>query len=182
MTKVDDFIAAARAELGRPYVFGDKGPNSFDCSGLMQYAGAQAGVALPRTADQQQAATQRVSSPLPGDLVFWGDPAYHVALYIGGGKIIAAPEPGDVVKVQDVYGSPTYGRIAGLGTAASGVLDGVTSVASTVAKKTTGDAFGAFAVKIMFGAGGLVIIGLGLTVALKGRAAAQIKEVGDLLT
>lgn len=115
MTSVDDLIAAAAREIGKPYVYGDEGPNAFDCSGLMQYVYAQVGIKLPRTAHEQQRYASPVKNPLPGDLVFWGDPAYHVALYVGNGKMISAPHKGSKVGVSDVYGTPTYGRVPGLG-------------------------------------------------------------------
>ncbi len=104
-------VAAARSRLGDPYVWGATGPDTFDCSGLTGWAYLQAGVRLPRTSRQQWLAGPHVAlaALAPGDLLFWAsDPAqpasiHHVALYIGGGSMIAAPQPGDVVKVQDVY-------------------------------------------------------------------------------
>jgi cell wall-associated NlpC family hydrolase len=93
-------IAAARAELGKPYAWGAGGPDAFDCSGLTAWAWGAVGVGLPHNA----AAQQGMGSPVnqadlqPGDLVFFGSPAYHVALYIGQGLIIHAPTTGDVVK------------------------------------------------------------------------------------
>jgi cell wall-associated NlpC family hydrolase len=86
MSKVADLIALATTQLGKPYVYGDEGPNTFDCSGLMQYVFGLVGIRLPRTAAQQQKSVTRVASPVPGDLVFYGAPAHHVALYIGGGR------------------------------------------------------------------------------------------------
>lgn len=126
MASLSDLIAEAKAQLGKPYVYGADGPGSFDCSGLTQYVYGALGISLPRTAAQQQRAATSTSSPTAGDLVFWGNPAHHVALYIGNGMMIAAPHTGDVVKIQQVYGSPTYGRVAsfsgtgGLATALSG--------------------------------------------------------------
>jgi len=165
MSKVDDVIADARAELGKPYVYGAEGPSSFDCSGLMQYIFAKVGITLPRVASAQQDAVTKVSSPMPGDLVFWGDPAYHVALYIGGGKVIAAPEPGDVVKVQDVWGSPTYGRVGGLGTASTSIVDSVTFGASSVVSSVVSDITSGVRntmIKLVFAATGLGLVGFGL--------------------
>jgi len=132
VTKVDDVIGWAQTELGKPYVFGDEGPNAFDCSGLMQYIYAKVGVQLPRTAHEQQAWATRVSTPLPGDLVFYGDPAHHVGLYIGGGKMINAPHKNALVRVDGV-GTPTsYGRVPGVGGVlglAAGAVGSVTSAA-----------------------------------------------------
>jgi cell wall-associated NlpC family hydrolase len=48
-----------------------------------------------------------LSALQPGDLVFWGNPAYHVAIYIGGGRVIAAPHTGTVVQIQTIWGSPS---------------------------------------------------------------------------
>ncbi len=97
-------VNAAMAQLGRPYVFGAAGPNSFDCSGLMQWAWAKAGVHLSHyTFTQLNNDTRRISrSQLqPGDLVFFygGD---HVGMYIGGNRVVHAPQPGEVVKVSDI--------------------------------------------------------------------------------
>lgn len=96
---------------GVPYRWGGASPSGFDCSGFTEYVYRRAGISIPRTASGQAARASRVSSPRPGDLVFWGYPAYHVAIYIGGGKIIAARTPGTVVGVQNLWGSHYFGRI-----------------------------------------------------------------------
>lgn len=104
-------IAAARTQLGDPYLWGGTGPDMFDCSGLTQWAYAQVGIQLPRVAADQYNAGPHVSldSLEPGDLLFWAtdlsNPAtiHHVALYIGAGMMIAAPHTGDVVKIEPVY-------------------------------------------------------------------------------
>ena len=88
-------IAYARAQLGKPYVYGATGPDAFDCSGLVQAAWAAAGVSIPRTSEQQWADLPHVSSPQPGDLVFYtgspiDPPPGHVTMYIGGGQMIEA--------------------------------------------------------------------------------------------
>jgi cell wall-associated NlpC family hydrolase len=97
-------VRFAYAQLGKPYVYGASGPSSYDCSGLTMRAWGAAGVSLPHNAAAQQADTRSVSySDLqPGDLVFFGSPAGHVGIYIGGGRMIAAPHTGDVVKIQSV--------------------------------------------------------------------------------
>jgi cell wall-associated NlpC family hydrolase len=94
-------VAAAESRLGDPYVWGAAGPNSFDCSGLVMWAWAHAGVSLPHFSGGQYASTQHISmSQLqPGDLVFPADTGQHVAMYIGGGQIIEAPHTGDVVHI-----------------------------------------------------------------------------------
>ncbi len=104
-------IAFARAQLGKPYVWGATGPTSYDCSGLTQAAWAAAGVSLPRTTWDQVKAGKRVSiSDLePGDLVFYNSDISHVAMYIGGGQIIQAPHTGAVIDIQPVTEMPIYG-------------------------------------------------------------------------
>jgi cell wall-associated NlpC family hydrolase len=101
-------VEFAYAQLGKPYVYGGSGPSSFDCSGLTMESWAAAGVSLPRTAADQQAALPAVSigDLEPGDLVFYGDPAYHTAIYIGGGQIIQAPHTGTVVQISSLYDMP----------------------------------------------------------------------------
>ncbi|MEC3993577.1 NlpC/P60 family protein [Actinacidiphila sp. DG2A-62] len=97
-------VAAARRAIGAPYVWGATGPNAFDCSGLMQYAYRRAGVSLPRTSQEQMNAGVRVplSQARPGDLVIYRADASHVAMYIGGGRVIHAPYPGARVRVDRV--------------------------------------------------------------------------------
>jgi hypothetical protein len=141
VSKVDQAIAIANTELGKPYVFDAAGPNTFDCSGLISYVFAQLGISLPHNAAEQQKVTSPVTVPLPGDLVFYGQPATHVGLYIGAGKMISAPHSGAVVHITDV-GTPTgYGRVAGLGTVTAPVVDGVTSTVSNVADLLGGARF-----------------------------------------
>ena len=101
-------VNAAYSQLGVPYVYGGTTPGSaFDCSGLVQYCHRQAGISLPRTSYAQGGKGIAVSNPQPGDIVCYGG---HVGIYIGGGQMIHAPKPGDVVKVAKVYGSPWYRR------------------------------------------------------------------------
>ncbi|MFF2554720.1 C40 family peptidase [Nocardia sp. NPDC058058] len=97
-------IAVATEQLGKPYVFGAVGPETFDCSGLVQYAARAAGVILPRTSQEQYRLGDKVNSAdiKPGDLIFpaeqynGGEPT-HVMMYLGGGECIEAPQPGQVV-------------------------------------------------------------------------------------
>ncbi|MFD8610876.1 NlpC/P60 family protein [Streptomyces sp. NPDC059631] len=97
-------LAAARSALGRPYVWGANGPSGFDCSGLMQWAYAQAGVHLPRTSQEQRYAGRQIplSQARPGDLVVYRSDASHVAMYVGGGRVIHAPHPGAPVRYDPV--------------------------------------------------------------------------------
>ncbi|MFF1634665.1 NlpC/P60 family protein [Leifsonia sp. NPDC058248] len=115
---VDTAIAYARAQLGKPYIFGGEGPGGYDCSGLTMKAYGYAGVYIGSHSvnDQWYTAARRgqivsAGQRQPGDLIFWGSGPgsfYHVGIYIGGGMMIAAPTEGDVVKVQSVWGSPWY--------------------------------------------------------------------------
>ena len=95
-------VAAAKSRLGLPYVWAASGPDSFDCSGLTMWAWAHGGVSLPHFSGAQYASTTHISMAdlQPGDLVFHADTGSHVAMYIGGGQIIAAPHTGTVVQIQ----------------------------------------------------------------------------------
>ncbi|CAL9462203.1 NlpC/P60 family protein [Streptomyces sp. enrichment culture] len=103
--KAEKALAFARAQIGKPYVWGATGPGSYDCSGLTQAAWKAAGVTLPRTTyDQVDAGTTvPVSQAQPGDLVFFYDDVTHVGIYIGNGKMIHAPKPGTYVREESVY-------------------------------------------------------------------------------
>ncbi|MGW8376549.1 NlpC/P60 family protein [Streptomyces sp. ODS28] len=103
-------VAAAQSAIGSPYVFGAAGPGVFDCSGLMQWAYARAGVALPRTSQAQAAAGRSVplSAARPGDLVVYRDDASHIGMYAGGGQVIHAPYPGAVVRYESVNMMPVH--------------------------------------------------------------------------
>jgi cell wall-associated NlpC family hydrolase len=123
-TAAQTAIDAAMAHRGMPYAWGgggsagpgpgqkpDLGVIGFDCSGLTQYAYAQAGISIPRNSRAQYSALPKVSSNdlRPGDLVFWAnDPSdpqtiHHVALYLGNGRVVQAPESGDVVKESGMW-------------------------------------------------------------------------------
>ncbi|MEV5352870.1 NlpC/P60 family protein [Streptomyces sp. NPDC052693] len=97
-------VAAARSALGKPYVWGANGPTGFDCSGLMQWSYAQAGVSLPRTSQAQRFAGRQVplSEARPGDLVVYRADASHVGMYMGDGQVIHAPYPGAPVRYDPV--------------------------------------------------------------------------------
>lgn len=102
----------ARAQVGKAYVMGGTGPSSFDCSGLVQAAYRQAGVSLPRMSQAQSSAGRSVSlSALqPGDILYWGSKgsAYHVAVYVGGGKFVGAQNSNTgIVERSLSYDKPT---------------------------------------------------------------------------
>lgn len=102
-------IAFARAQIGKPYVYAAAGPDSYDCSGLTMRAWEAGGVSMPHYSGAQYDMFPHVplSALQPGDLVFWGPGgSSHVALYIGGGTVISAPQTGDVVRYRSIYGSP----------------------------------------------------------------------------
>lgn len=118
--QLDKFLAAAMSRIGEPYIWGAAGPNAFDCSGLVQWSLAQAGVAMPRVAADQARAGPllRLNQLRPGDLLFYHTdptaPNYisHVAIYIGGGWMLQAPETGmNVEVVKADFGAGFAGAI-----------------------------------------------------------------------
>jgi cell wall-associated NlpC family hydrolase len=104
-------VNTAKAQLGKPYVYGAAGPDSFDCSGLTMYAWRAGGVGLPHSAEMQYDAIAHISvSQLqPGDLIFYGTPIHHVGIYVGGGQMIEAPYTGAVVRYASIYRSDLVG-------------------------------------------------------------------------
>ncbi|MEU0378339.1 MULTISPECIES: C40 family peptidase [Streptomyces] len=111
--KAEKVLAFARAQIGKPYVWGASGPASYDCSGLTQAAWREAGVTLPRTTwDQVKVGTRVATSDLqPGDLVFFYDDISHVGIYKGDGMMIHAPKPGANVREESIYYMPIYGSV-----------------------------------------------------------------------
>ena len=107
----DQVVADARKYLGIPYVWGGTDPaKGLDCSGLVQRVYADLGIDLPRVSQDQAHVGQAVpglAQARPGDLLCFGTPADHIGIYIGDHKMIVAPKTGDVVKVQDVYRTPS---------------------------------------------------------------------------
>lgn len=99
-------VAAAEGRVGDPYVWGAAGPGAFDCSGLVMWAYAQAGVYLPHYSGAQYDDTIHIpmSDLEPGDLVFPADPGEHVAIYIGNGEIVQAPYTGANVQIVPLTG------------------------------------------------------------------------------
>lgn len=164
--KSADLVALANQQLGKPYVFGAEGPNTFDCSGLMQWLYGHFGVKLPRLAHEQANYGIAIpkSGPLkPGDMVFssWdGRKSSHVGIYVGNNQIINAPQPGERVKLQTL----TSGYLAHVDAVrrVPGV-DGVAGPTTTPAGFPIPDPFG---------------VGDKLTEAVKGIAGSIASTVG----
>jgi cell wall-associated NlpC family hydrolase len=121
----DQVVAAAKKYLGTRYVFGSTDPDrGLDCSALVQRAYRDLGVDLPRTSGEQARAGTRVDglkNAKPGDILAFNSPVDHVAIYLGDNKMIAAPKPGDHVKIQSVYETPTHiRRVLGADSTAGG--------------------------------------------------------------
>lgn len=113
---VNDVINVAKQQLGKPYVWNGKGPDNFDCSGLMQYVFRQVtGQNIGGWTVPQESAGTRVSIGQlePGDLVFWGSTGatYHVGLYLGNNQYLNALKPGTNVKIDAISNSfkPSFG-------------------------------------------------------------------------
>ncbi|MGI8949223.1 MAG: C40 family peptidase [Ornithinimicrobium sp.] len=105
-------VGQAQRYLGIMYRWAGSTPAGFDCSGYTQYVYGKAGISIPRTTQAQQRAAYTVSSPRPGDLVFWGYPAYHVAIYAGDGMIYDSGKPGLPSQKRAMFsGSKSFGRI-----------------------------------------------------------------------
>jgi cell wall-associated NlpC family hydrolase len=103
-------MEAALSKLGSPYRYGAAGPSAFDCSGLMKWSFAQAGIVLPRTSRAQSTVGTPVSKAnlQPGDLVFFYSPVSHVAMYIGGGKVVHASTSSSPVKISNLSAMPFH--------------------------------------------------------------------------
>ncbi|WP_431776593.1 NlpC/P60 family protein [Streptomyces cucumeris] len=103
----------AMEQIGKPYVWGAEGPNSFDCSGLTSQAWAHAGRTIPRTSQEQWRQLPRISLQRlrPGDLVIYNKGASHVAIYAGNGQVVQAPRPGQQVKLSPLATNPVQGAV-----------------------------------------------------------------------
>ncbi|WP_030258769.1 C40 family peptidase [Streptomyces violens] len=106
-------MAYALTQVGKPYVWGAEGPDSFDCSGLTSQAWAHAGKPIPRTSQEQWKQLPRVSlrELRPGDLVIYFPGATHVAMYLGDGMVVQAPRPGAKVKISPIAANPLLGAV-----------------------------------------------------------------------
>jgi peptidoglycan DL-endopeptidase CwlO len=106
-------LQAAITKEGDPYVWGAAGPGAFDCSGLVVWAYAQEGIALPHyTGDLWNSGIHVARSDLePGDLVFFFADISHVGIYVGDGLMIDAPDFGVPVHVEPVFWSAYVGAV-----------------------------------------------------------------------
>jgi cell wall-associated NlpC family hydrolase len=107
----DVAVAEAVAQLGKPYEWAGAGPDTFDCSGLTQWAWRAAGVSLTHSAEYQFRETRRVdlTDLQPGDLLFFGDPIHHVGMYVGDSTMIEAPYTGALVRYRSIWRSDLVG-------------------------------------------------------------------------
>jgi cell wall-associated NlpC family hydrolase len=111
-------LSIAARYVGTPYVYGGTTPRGFDCSGYTRYVYARLGISLPRTANQQMLATERVSrsEAKPGDLVFFvsGGRAYHNGIYAGNGMLYDSPRSGKSVSKRAIWDATiVFGRVTG---------------------------------------------------------------------
>ncbi|GGS08041.1 glycoside hydrolase [Streptomyces humidus] len=106
-------VQFATAQIGKPYVWGAEGPDSFDCSGLTSEAWKSAGRAIPRTSQEQwkQLPHVPVEEMRPGDLIIYFGDASHVAMYVGDGSIVHAPRPGRTVTLAGAGSMPILGVV-----------------------------------------------------------------------
>jgi cell wall-associated NlpC family hydrolase len=110
-TTGDAVVADAKKYLGVPYLYGGTDPSKgLDCSALVQRAYSDLGISLPRTSQEQA----KVGTPVPslaqaqpGDLVCFGDPATHIGIYAGDGKMVVAPHTGTNVQIQEITTTPS---------------------------------------------------------------------------
>ncbi|OTO02235.1 NlpC/P60 family protein [Enterococcus sp. 5B3_DIV0040] len=118
-SKRNKIVELAKSRIGVPYVWGGRDWTSgMDCSGLTMLVYQKIGINLPPTAETQSNAVKRIEQDQakPGDLVFWGPAgqSHHVAIYIGDGKIIEEPQPGETCKENVLYGDYWFGSVDGL--------------------------------------------------------------------
>lgn len=115
LTRIRSVVGFARAQVGDPYRYSGARPGGWDCSGLTKGAFSRAGVRLPHKASRQSARGHGVTrrAARAGDLVLWGGVgrAYHVGIYLGGGRVLHSPRPGRRVSAAPLWGSPQFRRL-----------------------------------------------------------------------
>ncbi|MDQ2755716.1 MAG: NlpC/P60 family protein [Actinomycetota bacterium] len=106
-------LGSARSLSGIPYVWGGISTSGADCSGYTSLVFRSVGISLPRTAEAQRQAATRVTNPAPGDLVFFGFPAYHVGIYAGPGMMYDEQRPGTVSGLHSIWTmtNVSFGRV-----------------------------------------------------------------------
>ena len=158
-TEADSVLTTAKKYLGVPYKWGGTDPKEgLDCSGFVQLVYKQHGISLPRVSQQQMHAGRKVDgieNARPGDLVTFGNPATHIGIYVGDGKMIHAPRTGDVVKISPLHKNlsairrvlpddawtPAITRGGSAGLPGVGVQDAVNSLAAVGINGGVGSAF-----------------------------------------
>jgi hypothetical protein len=188
---INQLLSAGLAEVGKPYIYGDEGPAAFDCSGLMLWTFGRVGISLPRTANAQYHATSPVSSPSPGDLVFWVNSsgvADHVALYLGNDQVLSAPHTGATVHVSPLFEESghtrTFGRVKGVNTTLGAITAPVVDTVSAGASLVGGWLSGARQIVIEAGLGlaAAALVGLGIWRLASPKIHKQLAEVEETLT
>jgi cell wall-associated NlpC family hydrolase len=152
-------VESAKKYLGVPYVFGGTTSAGIDCSGLVQRAYGDLGITLPRLSwDQAKVGTAvpDLAHAQPGDILGFGNPAEHVAIYLGNNMMIAAPQPGENVKIQSVYETPaSIRRVAGTDldpTVAAAGSSGAAAATTGTAAVTSAYSSGVAAYRSLFAA------------------------------
>ncbi|MDU4860455.1 MAG: NlpC/P60 family protein [Terrisporobacter othiniensis] len=105
--KIDKVVSTVKAQVGKPYIYGAAGPNSFDCSGLTYYSYKKAGIYLNRSSRDQASNGKYVSKSnlKPGDLIFFNsgtNSIRHVGMYVGNNKFVHSPSPGKTVRYESL--------------------------------------------------------------------------------
>lgn len=111
-TNIHRAVKIATYQKGDPYSYGAAGPRAFDCSGLVFYSYRRANIKVPRTSSQlaHRARHIRWNAKRPGDLIFYHNSGrvYHVAIYVGHGRVVEAQRPGTRVKVTKMWQAPRF--------------------------------------------------------------------------